>query len=339
MVSRPASRSYLLVAVLLQCESAAAADRDAWPAKAPSLRAAPDRCTKSDPAPATPDVSGGDIFGFVSPTDIGDPCGFAYAAEITGRAGKRDGRYVTATRKSQFTYTYSEQLSFAASPFVSAFSWSDVLVNRGLLLTSGIGVDRASLSTIDFDGLSTEASWRVLSRSVDQPLAITLSAEPRWFRRDAITGYRVEGRQIELKLFADIALGERSFAAMNATYVFGTQRLDISGAELQRGSAYGVTSALTWQAFKSETDIVQGVFVGAEARYFGGYSGLTLNFMVGEALFAGATLALAFRGGSMLNLVWSPQLFGRGHPPSASGPLDLDTFERHQFRIKLATPL
>ena len=238
---------------------------------------------KPEPAPGTPEVPGGDIFGFISPTDIGDPCSFAYAAEITGRAGKRDGRYFTATKKSQFAYTYSDQLSFAVSPFVSAFSWNDVSINRGILLTSGAGVDRTSLATIDFDGLSAEASWRVLSRSVNQPLAITLSTEPRWFRRDAITGHRVEGRQIEVKLFADIALSERWFAAVNVIYGIGTQRLAIPGAELQKGSAYGVTSALTWQAYKHEAGGVQGVFVGAEARYIAGFSGLTLDFRVGEA--------------------------------------------------------
>ena len=80
-----------------------------------------------------------------------------------------------------------------------------------------------------------------------------------------------------------------------------------------------MTSALTWQACKDEAGAVQGVFVGAEARYIAGFSGLTLNFRVGEAVFAGPTLAIAFKGGSMLNLAWSPQVWGRALPASSPG--------------------
>jgi len=69
------------------------------------------------------------------------------------------------------------------------------------------------------------------------------------------------------------------------------------------------------------------------------FAGLFLNENLGNAFFAGPTLAIAFQNGRMLNLVWTPQLAGRAHPASAPGPLDLDNFERHQFRIKFATSL
>jgi len=36
-----------------------------------------------------------------------------------------------------------------------------------------------------------------------------------------------------------------------------------------------------------------------------------------------------------LNLVWTPQI--RGHAIDTDRRLDLDNFERHQFRAKLAT--
>ena len=82
---------------------------------------------------------------------------------------------------------------------------------------------------------------------------------------------------------------------------------------------------------------MQGVFVGAEARYLAGFSGLAFDTKVSDVLFAGPTLAIGFQNGSMLNLVWSPQVWGRAQPASVPGALDLDTFERHQFRIKFAT--
>jgi hypothetical protein len=321
----------------VQTVSAAAADRPVRSVKAAAV--VQDRCTKIVPAPGTVDVPAGDIFGILSPTDVGDACSFGFASETTGRVGKRDGRYVATTTKLQFTYTYSDQLSFAVSPFVSAFSWKDVTVNQGIQLATGVGVDRTNLGRVDFDGVSAEASWRVLQRSVDQPLAITLSTESRWFRRGPVVGYPAEGRQIELKMFADLALNERWFAAANIVYGFGTERLAIAEAKMIKASAVGVLSALTWQAYKSETGPVQGVFVGAEARHISGYAGFMCEVRVSDVLFAGPTFAVGFNNGSMLNVVWSPQVWGLARPASAPGPLDLDAFERHQFRIKFATPL
>jgi hypothetical protein len=329
-------RALFLVASVASCDAAEAAE--SLEAKSSRSKGSRDRGAMIEP-PHLPEVPGGDIFGFLSPTDIGDPNSFGYAAEFTGRAAKRDGRYATVTKKSQFSYTHSERLSFAVSPFVTYFDWQDVSVGRDSLLVAGEGVDQSHHHSTGFDGLSAEASWRLLARAAGQPLAITLSTETRWFRRDALTGFRVDGKQIEFKLFADIALTERWFAAVNAIYGTGTQRYDIPGAELQKGSAFGFLSAVTWQPYKDKDAPIEGVFVGLEARYISGFSGLTLNFMVGEALFVGPTMAIAFGNGSMLSLAWSPQLWGRGTVPSAPGPLELDAMEKHQFRFKFAMPL
>jgi hypothetical protein len=69
------------------------------------------------------------------------------------------------------------------------------------------------------------------------------------------------------------------------------------------------------------------------------FAGLALNQNLGNAFFVGPTLAIAFQGGSMLNFVWTPQVAGRAFPASAPGPLDLDNFERHHFRVKFETSL
>ena len=127
------SSACLGIALAMQAPHAMAADRvNETVVQKTAVIAAPDRCAVQS-LPQTPDIPGGDIFGILSPTDIGDACSFGFAAETTGRAGKRDGRYVATTTKFQFTYTYSDRLSFAVSPFVSAFSWKDVTVNRGIL--------------------------------------------------------------------------------------------------------------------------------------------------------------------------------------------------------------
>lgn len=328
-------QSHLLIASLslLLVSSAVAAD---LPRKAPRAPAAIDRCAKSEPAPGTPEVPGGDIFGFTSPTDIGDPCGWALAEEITGGAGKRDGSYLALTSKTQFAYTWSDRLAFAFSPFVSYNRWSNVTAIQDLLAEDGAVV--SGLNRTVFDGLSGEIAYRVLARSPGQPFAVTLSAEPRW-ARVGLSGWDTEVYASEFKLFVDVALRERLFAAMNVNYVVARSRVGLPDAEWSNGSGLVLSGALTGQVYAAEKQAIEGVFLGVEARLLSEYEGLGLNHNVGNGVFVGPTLAIAFAGGRMLNFVWTPQVWGEARPASAAGSLDLDNFARHQFRVKFATAL
>ena len=66
------------------------------------------------------DVPGGDIFGFTSPTDVGETGDRGVALELSNRAAKRDGRYWSPTLKTQFGYTLADDFAIALSPFVTA---------------------------------------------------------------------------------------------------------------------------------------------------------------------------------------------------------------------------
>lgn len=310
---------------------AAPAEAADMPLKAPRI-AAYDRCAKVEPAPGTPSVPGGDIYGITSPTDIGDPCSWAFATKFTGRYGKRDGSYFAVTDKNQFSYTYSRDLSFAFSPFFTYNSWSNVAI-----ATAAVGV--GSFTALQFDGFSGEASYRILARGPRQPVAVTLSMEPRWARVDGLTGWRSQIWGNEFKLFADIAFTDNFYGAMNASYALSRSLIDLPGATWVDTSGTTLSAALTARVFLRENAPIEAVFIGAEARFQSAFTGLTLNQNVGNAFFAGPTMAIAFSGGRMLNLVWVPQLAGRAIPPSAPGALDLDNFERAQFRVKFATPL
>jgi hypothetical protein len=299
--------------------------------KAPRL-VAYDRCAKIEPLPGTPAIPGGDIYGMTSPTDIGDPCSWAFATEFTGRAGKRDGSYLAITDKNQFSYTWSNRLAFAFSPFITYNNWSNVTV-----AAAAVGV--ASFNATQFDGLSGEVAYRILARSPGQPVAITLSSEPRWARVDGLTGWRTEAYGNEFKFFADIALTERVFAAANLSYGLARSRLDLPGALWTDTSSTTVSAALTAQVYAQEKAAIEAIYLGVEGRFLSAFNGLTLNQNVGNGFFFGPTMAIAFAGGRMLNVVWVPQVAGRALPASAPGPLDLDNFERAQFRVKFATPL
>ena len=332
------NRTMLLSAIVgMTAISAAAADKSgkAEPNR-PSLE---NRCAKVEAAEGTPAVPGGDIFGFTSPTDIGDPCSFGLSLELTGLAGKRDGRYASVTDKTQFSYTYSDRIAFAFSAFATHTRWREVSVAQDALLGAGDGVFLTSVNRLDFDGLSGEVLINAVARSPGQPFAVTLAAEPRWSRVDSLTGYRAEGYGSEFKLFADVALTERLFAAMNLTYGLSRSRYDIANADWDDASATSASVALTLQLHAAEKQPVEGIFIGAEARVLSEFEGLALNRNVGNALFAGPTLAVAFKDGRMLNAVWTPQVAGRARPPSAPGALDLDNFQRHQFRVKFSTPI
>jgi hypothetical protein len=336
-VAARAALSTLLIAWL----SAPAIAADV-PRKAP-LRPAPiaDRCAEVTRPKGTPEVPGGDIFGFTNPTDIGTPCSWSFASENTGFAGKRDGSFLALFSKSQVSHTYSDNLAFAFAAFAAYNKWSNVTVFQDALASAGAGVTVTDWDKLQFDGLSGEVLLRLVQRSPGQPLALTVTVEPRWSRIDLfnLTGYPAELYASEFKLFVDVALTEHLSAAMNLIYALATQKFDIPGANWVDGSLTSVSAALTARVHAAEKAFVEGVFVGGEVRFLSAFNGLFLNQNVGNAFFAGPTLALALRGGQMLNVVWTPQLAGRADPASAPGPLDLDNFERHHFRIKFATPI
>ncbi|MET0632792.1 MAG: hypothetical protein ABWY92_18195 [Xanthobacteraceae bacterium] len=312
------------------------------PRKAPVRPAnVADRCAKVEPLKGTPEVPGGDIFGFTNPTDIGDPCHWYFASEHTGLAGRWDGSFLALFTKSEFAYTYSDNLAFAFSAFTAYNKWSNVTVLQDALASAGAGVTVTEWDRLAFDGLSGEVLVRLVTRSPGQPFALTVSTEPRWSRIDLanLTGYSAEFYASEFKLFVDVALTQRLFAAMNLIYVLATQKYDIAGANWVNGSGIAVSGSLTAQIHAAEKAAVEGVFFGVEGRLLSAFSGLFLNQNIGNAFFAGPTLAIAFQGGRMLNFVWTPQFVGQAHPASAPGRLDLDNFDRHHFRVKFETPL
>jgi hypothetical protein len=264
-----------------------------------------------------PDVPGGDIFGFTDPADVGNPgdCGLAF--EYSGAAGKADGRYYTGTLKTEFSATIAENLAVAVAPFVTHHRIWGVT-----------GLD--DLSATRFDGLSGELSYRFLERGPANRIAATFAVEPRWARVDGTSGTNVTVYSAEFKLFLDAVLvPDRLYGALNLNYAPAMQKAgnDPLG-EWVRSSGTNVSGALAYQ-------INDRLFVGAELRFLAAFTGAALNRNVGIAWFAGPTVMVQITPATALNLVWTPQF--AGHADGNDRRLDLDNFERHQFRVKLAT--
>jgi hypothetical protein len=278
-------------------------------------------CRKPAVAPEAnkfPDVPGDDIFGFTSPTDVGNPGDCAIAFEFSGAAGRSSGRYHTGTLKTEFSATIAENVFVAVSPFVTYHHI------RGV-----DGFD--DLSRARFDGLSGELGYRFIERSANNPVAATFSVEPRWARLDVDngSGLGVTAYLVELKLFLDsVIVAERLYAAINLNYAPAIQKFDNDPLHLwNRLSGLSASGALTYQ-------ISGRLFAGAEIRHLTAFEGIALEREVGQALFAGPTILVKLSDTTALNVVWTPQLWGRA--TGSRGSLDLDNFERHQFRLKLA---
>ena len=274
---------------------------------------------RAEPAPVRTgedqalEIPGGDIFGFTSPTDVGSLGDRGVAFELSSRAGKRGASYFSPTLKTQFGCTLADNLAVALSPWITAHRI------RGV-------PDIDDRTRVDFDGVSGEISYRFVERTAANPFAATISMEPRFARVDALTGERVSAYGNEFKLFMDaVIVPGRLYGAVNLNYALATQKG--SDDKWADGSGTNVSGAMTYQ-------LAESVFAGIEGRYLTAFSGAFLNHLSGQAVFAGPTLLVKLSDSAALNFVWTPQVAGRAE--DVRGPLDLDNFERHQFRAKLS---
>ena len=270
------------------------------------------------PAPAAPEAAsefpGGDIFGFTSATDVGNPGDKGLALENDGSYGRRDMRSRVLTQKLEFSRTFAPNWAYAASLFGA---WSSIK-------NSGDFNDRTAYN---FDGISMEVRHRFIERSATNPFAFTFAIEPRWGRVDSVSGMNASNYGAEFKLQADRALGDNLFWAVNTNFATGRSRdpLDSTWAS---SSESVVSTALTYAVIDDK------LFMGGEARWNQTWSKAFFGKLDGQALFVGPTIAYKASETVMINAVFLPQIAGKAR--SVAGPLDIDNFERANFRLKLA---
>jgi hypothetical protein len=262
-----------------------------------------------------PDVPGDDIFGFTTPTDVGNPGETGFANENDGRMGKRAGRYHALNAKYELGHTFAPDWWIGASLYASRHRVRDV---PGLV----------DVRRIAFDGLSFELERRIVKRSVTNPFAVSVSVEPRWSRVESTSGEQANAIDIAFKLFVDAVLvPDKVFWAFNASWApqraedpsYRSRWLSSSGVLLSTAIAYQMSPKL---------------FVGGEARYLASFSTLFPRHEVGHAVYVGPTLLWKVTDKVAFNTTFQPQVAGR----STANPglrLDLDNFERAQFRAKV----
>jgi len=271
---------------------------------------------QSSPGKEVLQVPGDDIFGFTSPTDVGKPGDSGFANENDGRFGKRQGTYGVLNTKYEFSRTVGDGWWMAGSLFGAFYHAHDV---TGLV----------DVNHLDFDGLSFEIEHRIVERSVGQPFAVSISVEPRWGRLDNVAGLSSNWYAAAFKLFVDAPiLPDKLYWAANMIWAPQRGEDPNNPSQWLDTSTTLLSTALTYQ-------ISAQLFVGVEVRYLSAFNAAWLNDNIGNALYAGPTMLWKINEKVAFNTTFQPQIAGR----STTNPnlnLDLDNFERAQFRAKFA---
>ncbi len=269
---------------------------------------------KAAAAPAFAKVPDDDVFGFTSPTGLGDTGDINFTNENDFRFGKRGGRYFGLNNKFEFSYTIDPNWWVAASPFLAFNSLANV---PGFL----------DKNTAAFDGLSVELAHRFVERSVSNPWQVTASIEPRWGRIDPESGFGSESAGFTAKVFVDKVLIDNTlFWAANLNWGPQWSKDPFMPNNTLLSSQTLVSTAVSWQ-------FAPQLYLALEAQYFGAFARIAPDHLMGQAVFVGPALAWKVNEKTAFNIVWEPQVWGRSST-SPGLPLDLDNFERSTFRIK-----
>lgn len=260
------------------------------------------------------DVSGADIFGFTDPTDIGDVGEKAVELENDGAFGVRGARSRSLAQKLELGYAFAE-------------NWSFSVAAHGLWSSLRNSPDFPDKSGYRFDGASVELRHRIIERTATNPFAVTLALEPRWSRIDALSGQISPGYSVEGKIQIDAPITDKLFWGMNLVFETGRLREPL-GTTWESESGTAISTALAYELSEEK------LWAGVEARWEQAWSKGFFGPLAGQALYLGPTIAFKARKNLTVNAVYLPQIAGKAR--GVGGPLDLDNFQRANFRLKVS---
>jgi len=262
-----------------------------------------------------PEVPADYIFGFTSPTDVGNAGEKGFSNENDGRLGKRSGAYRALNAKYEISSTFAPDWWIAASLF-AAHNFSRNVP------------DLNDINRTGFDGLSFELEYRIVKRTQSNPFAVSVSMEPRWGRIESVSGLQAHAINVAFKIFVDaVMIPDKLFWAGNIIWTPQRAEDPMDRSQWLSSSVLLISTAVAYQ-------VSPKFFVGAEARYLGSYSTIVPTREVGHAVYVGPAFLWKITDNVAFNTTLQPQVAGR----STSNPglrLDLDNFEKAQFRGKL----
>jgi hypothetical protein len=181
------------------------------------------------------------------------------------------------------------------------------------------------MNAVKWNGFFAELRYLLFDRGTNQPLAVTLSAEPEWHAFDETSGARVVNYGLELKVNADLELvANRLYLGANTLYEPETTRADLGVWDQE--STLGQSLALSYR-------VRPDVTIGVEAWYLRHYDGIFFNSFTGDTVYVGPTLYVQLARKAFMTAAWNSQI--AGHEVGV-GPLDLTDFSRHRAKVKFA---
>jgi hypothetical protein len=252
-----------------------------------------------------------DMFGFVEGSDIGTAGERELESDAIIRAGRSTGSFADAAAEFQYKYTVFDYFRISAATTFAYYKIAGV-------------TDMDDRHAAAVQSLSFDARFRLLDRD-RSPFGLTLSVEPHWGFADETSGGRINHFGWEGVLMIDRELvPNRLFGALNLH--FDTDRTEAGpGGGVEQQPTLGIGMALADQ-------VIPGVWVGGETRYFRSYAGAALETFTGQAFYIGPTVYAKLGEKAWLSAAFSVQAWGGA--ASTPGALDLINFERYQAKLR-----
>lgn len=295
-------RSLAFASALVVSGAAFAADL-AYKKPSPVAPAASAACKEKTGLPA-------DIFGFSTGSDVADLGSWGVALDTMTSFGSRGGRFAAFSPTVQVSGSFLP--CFEVGPFVNGFTSSFKPYGGG-----------ASANTTALGG-GVEMKYKFLGRAT-HGIGVTLAVTPSIMGWDFPAGANGTGYGASIRLLTDMELmKDKLYGAFNAEYVPGW--LESAGVTTK-------TSFLNFRLALS-AKLSDTFYVGAEASHQRAYAGSTFNTGAGSATFVGPTFFWQATDKISINGAWAYQVTGESL--LAGRKLNLETFNRHQTRLKLA---
>jgi hypothetical protein len=271
------------------------------------------------PSPAAPAVSAAcketrslpaDVFGFSTGSDVSDLHAWGAAVDTVTSFGSRGGTFTSFAPLFQVSGSFFP--CFEVGPYVGGvFSNFKAYGTNFSASTTGIG-----------GGI--ELKYKLLGRSV-HGLGLTLAITPSVTHFDFPGNVNGTAYGASFRLLSDFEImRDRLFGAVNLEYVPGWLR---SGGVTTETSFLNIRAALS-------TKVLDNLYVGVEASHQRAYAGTGFNRDAGHANFVGPTFFWQATEKLSINGAWAYQVSGDSLLPGRK--LNLETFNRHQLRVKAA---
>jgi hypothetical protein len=256
------------------------------------------------------------MFGFTEGSDIGHKGDLEGEVETIGRFGRQANAYSAVSTTPTLKYGVSDQFRVAPAVTVSSYNVS--------------GFDGSDdRNRFSFDAVSAEFRYHPFDRT-SAPMGLTFVATPFAGFTNPATGAPADRFGALFIAAVDRALiPGQLYDALNLVYQFERDR-DLASGESVDGSILAFNAAASRR-------LLPWLYLGGEARYLRGFSGLALDALAGQAVYLGPVFYAPIAERVTLSGAWDVQAWGQA--TGVGGSLDLVNFERHQVKLRLSFDL